>query len=497
MTAKGEASGDGSQRPNRHRFGAWYTPAALVDHVLERTLEPLLAERRSAGGLRVLDPACGDGRFLVAAARRVAARYGLGFAEAAACVEGVDVDRGAVGEARRALGPTARLHVADALDHPWELGAYDAVVTNPPFLGQLDRDTTRGGRSRWGGGPYADTAAVFLALAVRLARSQGGRVGLVLPQAVLATRDAGPIRVQVARQSRLTSLWLAREPVFDASVATCIATFVLGEAPGPIERSAGLDFTPLSPIAGVDLADRPTWSHLVADLMGIPAAEPRGTAMVGERATATAGFRDHYYGIAAHVADDGPGAPLITAGLIDPGCCHWGERRVRFNRTDYVAPRVDIDGLERADPRLGLWARRRLVPKVVVATQTSVIEVAVDAEGVWFPSVPVISVEPSAPDDVWALGAALSSPVVAAFAAARYAGAGLSPTALRLSANQVLALPLPPAPWAAATDLFRRGDLAGCGRALCELEDADPDVFEWWWERVRRRTSGGSHPDAT
>jgi hypothetical protein len=218
--------------------------------------------------------------------------------------------------------------------------------------------------------------------------------------------------------------------------------------------------------------------------------------VVGERATATAGFRDQYYGIAPHVADEGPGAPLITAGLIDPGCCHWGKRRVRFNRTDYIAPRVDIDALERAEPRLGLWARRRLVPKVVVATQTSVIEAAVDADGGWFPSVPVISVEPSAPDDVWALGAALSSPVVAAFAAARYAGAGLSPNALKLSANQVLELPLPPAPWGAATDRFRRGDLAGCGRVLCELEDAGPDVFAWWWERVRRRTSGASPPDA-
>jgi hypothetical protein len=496
MTAKGDTAGDGSQRPDRHRFGAWYTPSALVDYILERTLEPLLAERRSIDGLRVVDPACGDGRFLVAAAHRVATRIGIGFAEAAACVEGVDVDRGAVGEARRALGPSARLKVADALDESWELGAYDAVVTNPPFLGQLDRDTTRGGRSSWGGGPYADTAAVFLALAVRLARPQGGRVGLVLPQAVLATRDAGPIRLLVAGQSRLTSLWLAREPVFDASVATCIATFVLGESPGPIDRCQGLAFTRLAPIAGADLADRPTWSHLVADVMGIPPAEPRGTAVVGERATATAGFRDQYYGIAPYVADNGPGAPLITGGLIDPGRCHWGERRVRYNRTDYVAPRVDIDALERAEPRLGRWARRRLVPKVVVATQTSVIEAAVDADGEWFPSVPVISVEPGAPDDVWGLGAALSSPVVAAFAAARYAGAGLSTTALRLSANQVLELPLPPAPWAAATDRFRRGDLAGCGRALCELEDAGPEVFEWWWERVRRRTSGGSPPAA-
>jgi SAM-dependent methyltransferase len=496
MTAEGDAVDSGSGRADRHRMGAWYTPSELVAHVLDETIEPLLAERATPLGLRVLDPACGDGRFLVAVARRVAARYGVGFTEAAACVEGVDIDSGALAAARDALGPGARLQRADALTHPWELGAYDAVVTNPPFLGQLERDTTRGGRSSWGGGPYADAAAVFLALAMQLVRPRGGRVGLVLPQAVLATRDAGPIRSLVARQSRMGSLWIAREPVFDADVATCIATFVLGESPGPIERSVGLGFTRLSPVTGTDLAGRATWSHLIADVIGIPAVEPRGTGVVGERATATAGFREQYYGIASHVADVGPGVPLITTGLIDPGHCHWGQRRVRFNRRHYTAPRVDVDALEAADARLGRWARQRLVPKVVVATQTAVIEAAVDAEGAWFPSVPVISVEPSVPSDVWAIAAALTSPVVSAYAAARYAGAGLSPTSFRLSANQVLDLPLPPAPWPEATDRFRRGDLAGCGRALCALEDAGDEVYEWWWERIRRRTTGGSRPDA-
>ena len=44
-----------------------------------------------------------------------------------------------------------------------------------------------------GGGPYADAAAEFLALAVRVVRP-GGPVGLVLPQSLLAARDAAAIR---------------------------------------------------------------------------------------------------------------------------------------------------------------------------------------------------------------------------------------------------------------------------------------------------------------
>ena len=65
---------------------------------------------------------------------------------------------------------------------------------NPPYLSQLAAHTTRRGASPLGGGPYADAAGEFLALAVRLARPGGGRVGLVLPQSILSSRDVGPIR---------------------------------------------------------------------------------------------------------------------------------------------------------------------------------------------------------------------------------------------------------------------------------------------------------------
>ena len=72
------------------------------------------------------------------------------------------------------------------------------MVGNPPFLSQMAAATTRGGSSRHGGGPYADAAVEFLALAMRLARPDGGRVGLVLPQSIIGARDAGPVRAQVA-----------------------------------------------------------------------------------------------------------------------------------------------------------------------------------------------------------------------------------------------------------------------------------------------------------
>ena len=98
---------------------------------------------------------------------------------------------GAGGAGRAAPTPSPRLGRAAR--------RVDVVVGNPPYLSQLAAATTRGGSSRHGGGPYADAAVEFLALAHRLARPDGGRIGLVLPQSILASRDAAPVRADARR----------------------------------------------------------------------------------------------------------------------------------------------------------------------------------------------------------------------------------------------------------------------------------------------------------
>ena len=186
----------------RKQRGAFATPPELVELVVANTLPAVRPGQR----VTVLDPACGDGRFLTAAAARIAA------AGAVPLVTGVDIDADAVRAARRAVAagpgaPSARFRRADALHHDWGDERFDVVLGNPPFLSQLAASTTRGGSSRHGGGPYADAAAEFLALAVRLARPGGGRVGLVLPQSILASRDAAGVRSDVDRRAELIWSW--------------------------------------------------------------------------------------------------------------------------------------------------------------------------------------------------------------------------------------------------------------------------------------------------
>lgn len=103
----------------RKETGSYYTPTSLVDSLLDSALDPVLEEaakspdaERAILNLKVCDPACGSGHFLIAAAHRIArqlAAVRTGDAEASPeavrhalrdvishCVYGVDVNEMAV-----------------------------------------------------------------------------------------------------------------------------------------------------------------------------------------------------------------------------------------------------------------------------------------------------------------------------------------------------------------------------------------------------------------
>ncbi len=72
------ASARGNERKTS---GSFYTPSALIERLLDEALDPILDEaegsadpEKSLLDLRVLDPACGSGHFLVEAAHRIAGR---------------------------------------------------------------------------------------------------------------------------------------------------------------------------------------------------------------------------------------------------------------------------------------------------------------------------------------------------------------------------------------------------------------------------------------
>jgi SAM-dependent methyltransferase len=376
----------------RRRLGAWYTPPDLVRVVVAEVLFP--------GARSAVDPACGDGRFLAA----------TGLPEQV----GVDLD------------PTTAFIHDDALTRDWRGQTFDVLVGNPPFLNPLRRRTGRADRDRVAGGPYVNTAAEFLALAMRLVRP-GGRIGLVLPASLLSARDAAAVRAIVDDRAALRWMWWSDAKVFDADVHVWAGVWEVGAAQGVVRRSFGPDFRVVEPMP------MPTaWSGL---LTGSAVTAHDGPAL-GDIATFSVDFRDQYYGLVGAVGDDVDGPPLVTSGLIDPGVCRWGERPVRFAKQRYAAPRVALDRLSAPMQR---WAAQRLVPKILIANQTSVIEAVHDPSGEWLPSVPVISCVTAEPDRVMAT---LSSPATLGWIRHHAAGSGLSAGTVRLSPRLLAAIPL-------------------------------------------------------
>lgn len=506
--------------PERRARGAHFTPVGVADAVVGCAVGQL--DLGSCGNeILVWDPSAGGGAFLLAAARRIERNTNLTRAQIVRHLYASDIDPLALDVCVAAVelwcGCTASptTHVGDALlDLPEEWPSdFDLIVGNPPFLGQLTVDTARDSRRRerlvamYEGlaGGYVDESGLFLHLALsRMGPS--GVVSLVLPESILAARDAGPIRQHADRVASLAMLWIDEGQSFDAAVDVVAPVFTAQEPRG----DETVVITGTAPGRAIDRPSDGLWAPLLAAARGVPTVRsPDKTGVVRDLASVTAGFRQHFYGLegAVHEAEVGDvGAQtsvrlpqLVTAGAIDALCLLWGRRAVKFAGAKWLAPVVDLD--EIADPLVHAWFAERLVPKLMLASQTKVLEAIADPSGRLLPSVPVLSVEPTNDGDLWRLAAVLASPWVSAWLAARSAGSGLSSDAFRVRASEVARIPLPAGRKAwdrgallaeRAQTASSRNDMTAYSTAMRALGDTmmeayggfDRSVIDWWWDRL-------------
>jgi len=189
-TLAGDAFERGLSRAARRAGGIFHTPWALVERVVAETL----AARGGRGPLRILDPACGDGRFLLACANRVPG----------ARLVGVERDDRAAALARAAVA-AAEVRVGCALTGDLvEDGAWDVVVGNPPYVRSVtlrreDPALWSALRGRLAATSYRewDLYAAFLDKALDWAAPEG-EIGLVVPSRWLTAAFAAPLRARLA-----------------------------------------------------------------------------------------------------------------------------------------------------------------------------------------------------------------------------------------------------------------------------------------------------------
>jgi hypothetical protein len=247
--------------------GVHYTPGHVADHILDR----VLPWHGTEWNIRILDPACGSGIFLVKAYQRLVYRWRRAHSEQVPVtvlrdlltqnIFGVDTDGGAV----RVTAFSLYLAMCDEIDpkHLWEhpetvfpplrgeriieddffndrlaglhterdAGTYHLVVGNPPWgdrtlqTSEYAAEWTR----RWGWDvANKDFGTLFLAKAAELAR-EGGHVALVQSASAVLYNDEPTARKLQRRiftqHRRITGVTLfpPRLPLFrGARVPTCV-----------------------------------------------------------------------------------------------------------------------------------------------------------------------------------------------------------------------------------------------------------------------------------
>lgn len=450
----------------RKRTGSYFTPPSLVQELVDHALGPVVTERLRAAAfgpdrpnpmktpplsewspsrreaaeaalldLRVCDPACGSGNFLLGALDYLAERllwlrfptgafadadtHAARHAIASHCLIGVDRDRQAVAVARqvlrRAVDPghateikknaasLSRVLLADSLGvaHAetgaappldWPLAfpdifdradpGFDVVIGNPPFANAIEGSVPPAAKEQLGTFfpeliGTADLSFYFLVLAHRIARANGA-VGLVLPRGILTARSARDFRRRLLLE-RPPNLIHAPQNKSLFEGADIFVTLISLKRNETCLGSRDADQPRLFPI---QVSDENWWSPLVAQARRDPV--PPACPNLGDKfdvfASMTTGMA---YDLLTFVSDEPKpdSLRLVTTGLIDPGVCHWGNRACRYLKLRFDRPIIH----ERSDLPASVRARLDKVrrPKVLVAGLSTRIESFLDAAGIY------------------------------------------------------------------------------------------------------------------
>lgn len=535
--------------------GSFYTPLEIAEQLVHLALAERIGRiKRPEDCPRVLDPSCGTGNFLVVVALQLAEKLTqLGMSQSESlqyvvqhCIYGTDIDASAIEVCKQNLlslcsrkltdfeigqhiavvdslrlfllggGKAGQGSLFDEPEKTWsdlfpdvfehQDSGFDVVVGNPPFLNQLESETSLASDlataliDRFGSAlsKLTNTASIFMLGSSEIV-VEGGIITMIQPISFLATRESFEIRQLLLQRGALTHLWFGGGKIFDAAVEVVGITLVIGRKLGLTAISVGREFE----TCGLVESPKPneqTWSRPLARSRGVPQIDFKPKGVIGDFASATADFRDQYYGLVGAVRElattekRGDLMRLATVGLIDVADFMWGKRTTRFAKEKFERPVVDLSLLSAP---IRVWADSRSKPKIIVSNQTKVLEAFVDVSGEILPSVPLLTVDCDL-EQLWLVAAAISSPITSVIAAERHLGAGMSVDVIKLSAKDLLNLPAPSdfAAWDKGSKVFKQlQDTEGEDQRMSLLSQfamlmclaygvTDVAVSTWWLKRL-------------
>ena len=406
------------------RPGVVYTPADLADRLAREVIDPMIAERGAS--IRIVDPACGEGALLAAAARRLAA-HGI---DPNGRLFGVDVDAEATVSARR----WAEVTVGDGL---WiDLPRFDVVLMNPPWIdaethARLDpvgrakiRSRYRCARGNW------DLFVPFIERAWQLTNA-GGRVGILLPERALSSDYMADAHRGWLRRRPLTCWRLGT--AFPSVSVDAIAWIDADAPPSPTMNFDGRAIH-LAALAGLPPGHWGGAGSLSDGALGRLAS---ATKLSDLAALSDGASTEEAYRLAERIAEvDGDGwFRLVNTGTIDPFRTTWGERPTRYLGRSFRRPGISARDL-RAFPRRLAQAQS---PKVLVAGLARRLE-AVAVGGDVLCGKSAVCVIPTVPPS--AIAAALNSTPIDTLYQRMFAGHGFG-RSIHVGPRQLEHLPIP------------------------------------------------------
>jgi adenine-specific DNA-methyltransferase len=168
------------------------TPPATVDLMVERLFQGQRPRRDS----RLLDPGCGQGAF-IEGVLRWCRRHSTECPE----IFGIELDPAQLQHARQRLGSEARITLVEGNFLTRELGSFDYIIGNPPYVGI--EELSEGERSEYRelfqtAGGRVDLYLLFWERALQILQD-AGRIVFITPEKYTYVETARPLRRMMSR----------------------------------------------------------------------------------------------------------------------------------------------------------------------------------------------------------------------------------------------------------------------------------------------------------
>ncbi|AZQ77265.1 SAM-dependent DNA methyltransferase [Flaviflexus ciconiae] len=505
----------------RKRDGIFYTPDYIVRFIIDQTLgeyvrgmesecrqEANLHDRLNAenyakrervaylnyqvrlGALRIVDPACGSGAFLVHVFDFLMAEYariekitGDLFSTTEYVrkvlrenIFGVDVNDESVEITKLSLwlksaskneklttlnenilcgnSLIASPEVAgekafsweDSFPEIFENGGFDVVVGNPPYVQSHIMVTSapaervhisqeyKTAKGNW------DLYVPFIEKGLSILR-EGGRFGFIIPNKVLGQDYARELRKFIENDFSLEGIVdVSQDNVFEKVAVYPVILLVSAlAATDRVVVARRLD--PLQTTeASYSTVNWKNWTPLLStENQMLTAAGAFGTISDYAQVYTSAAV-DEAYKLREHVYENSKPLEselkLLTSGAIEPYFQQWGEVKTTYLKSKYDYPVVRKDVIKKK-----IWSE---LPKIVIAGLGVRIEAVVDQNIEFLPSIPSVVVTAASEDELHYLSGVLNSEAMSELFKLLHSSSGLSGGYMSYTRGKIGALPYVP-----------------------------------------------------